>query len=168
MKLQEILLEKGLATTRKLQPRATHQAKNPGKETQATKGVPTRQPKPENDTGNPGKPRVERSSKGPGRPKGSTLDDGTKIKPRPNKDLWYKDRRAWAADLQWEKGEDNVQIIDTEQNEVVVTNKDGDLCYGKWCDDQQYGVTFKKARPLYNTIHPKRRHWWRSTQKRIK
>lgn len=164
MKLNEILLEKGLATFRKLQPRSTHQSNNPGKEVRNSNGNPQRQPK--NTTGTPGKPRVEKSNKGVGRPKGSTTEDGVKIKPRPKKDLWFKDRKSWASDLQWELGgEDNVKIIDTEQQEVVVTNRDGDLCYGVWRDKEQRGVTYKKARPLYNVIHPKRRHWFRYPEK---
>lgn len=165
MKLHELLLEKGLATTRKLQPKATHDSINPGKEVQATLGNPSRVPKQTN--GNPGKPRVARSNRGVGRPRGSGSNgEQIKIKPRPKKDLWFNDRKSWASDLQWELGgEDNIKIIDTEQQEVVVTDKNGQVCYGVWRDNDKQGVTFKQPKPLYNVIHPKRRHWFRYPKK---
>lgn len=152
MKLRDLLTEKrslGLGTVRKPQSVATHRSNHPGRDKNKPKNYKVKPTPKKHD-------RVMKTGNPVGRPKGSGKG-GVKAKKRPNKNLRFSSRAAWAADLQWEIGEDNLKKYETNRGEVIATNLDGTMCYGYWDDANQSGITYYKPYPLYAVIHPKRR-----------
>lgn len=89
-----------------------------------------------------------RSSRAEGRPVGST--DG-KLKPRPNKNLWYDDDKMWYADLDLYNEPGKLKLVADENEEKVVLAVDsetGTKVYGKWDAVNKKGVTFKAPKRM--------------------
>lgn len=99
----------------------------------------------------PGRSKYHRTGKPGGRP------TEFKIKPRPNKNLWFKDDKLWATDLQLSHEGNYDLVTDENEEEIVACNKDRTMAYGKWSKKNGKGITYKNPHPLGTVIHPKLR-----------
>ena len=76
-----------------------------------------------------------------------------KVKVRPNKTLWFQQYPLWVQDIQ-HRYPDADAHRNEENEEVIALDSTGEKCYGKWNPNDMKGVTYAKARPLHNVIHP--------------
>jgi hypothetical protein len=96
----------------------------------------------------PGRSKYHRTGKPTGRP------NEHKIRPRPNKNLWFRDDKLWMRDLH-HTHEGNFYLMSTEDEEVVVAcDHDHNMAFGKWKRSEGRGITFKKPRPMNIVINP--------------
>lgn len=99
--------------------------------------------------GKPGHAKYNRTGKANGRP------NEFKIKPRPKKNLWFKDDRLWLRDLQ-HTHVNNFDLLKSEDEEVVIAvDKERKNTFGKWIKGKGRGITFNNPRPLHTVVHPK-------------
>lgn len=97
----------------------------------------------------PGRSKYHRTGKPTGRP------DEHKIRPRPKKNLWFRDDRLWHNDL-YLTHNNNFDLVSTENEEdVVACNGDRTMAYGKWSKKLGRGITFHKPRPMGTVVNPK-------------
>lgn len=99
----------------------------------------------------PGRTKYHRTGKPNGRP--SEND----IRPRPAKNLWFKDDKLWKSDLATTYNNDFNLVVDEEEETVVACDRDRKMAYGKWSKKDGQGITYKTPRPLQTAIHPKKR-----------
>ena len=71
---------------------------------------------------------------------------GKKPKPRPKSNLWFRDPKYWARDLNMERGD--VVFHEDEEENLYATDKDNNVCYGFWDNKRNGGMTFFKPRPF--------------------
>ena len=97
----------------------------------------------------PGRSKYHRTGKPNGRP------HEHKIRPRPKKNLWFRDDRLWTTDLDLTYNK-NYRLKSVENEEsVVACNPDETMAYGRWNKKLGRGITFKQPRPLQTVVHPK-------------
>lgn len=97
--------------------------------------------------GKPGHAKYNRTGKPNGRP------NEFKIKPRPKKNLWFKDDRLWMRDLDHTHA-NNYKLKSVENEEVVACNDDETQVFGKWFTKKNRGITFHNPRPIHTAVHP--------------
>lgn len=94
-----------------------------------------------------------RSSRKEGRPTGST---NGKLKPRPNKNIWYTDDKMWYADLDLYNEPGSLKLISDENEEnivVAVDRETGKKVFGRWDAKKKRGITFKTPK-MFNHVAP--------------
>ena len=91
------------------------------------------------------------------KPTGNSVGRPQKLKPRPNKNLWFDDDRLWLNDLNLSRQGD-FDLISTEDEETVIAvDKNHNNAYGWWNKTDNKGITFKSSRPLHTVLTPKQR-----------
>lgn len=91
------------------------------------------------------------------KPTGNDVGRPQKMKPRPNKNLWFYDDRLWLNDINLSKN-GQYDLISTEDEETIVAvDKDHNHAYGWWNKSNNKGITFRNARPLHSVLKPKQR-----------
>ena len=81
-----------------------------------------------------------------GRPVGSTEN---KLKPRPNKNLWFTNDQLWYQDLDLYNAPGSLKLISDENEEQVILAVDRDTesnVFGKWDIKSKKGITYKKPK----------------------
>lgn len=67
-----------------------------------------------------------------------------KIKPRPNKNLWFDDINSWNADLYYTHSGNFKWMATEDEEELIATTPDGGFAHGVWNTKQNKGITYKK------------------------
>lgn len=99
----------------------------------------------------PGRSKYHRTGKPNGRP------HEFKLRPRPRKNLWFKDDKLWTQDLDLYRDRNyKLKTVENEED-VVACNDDETMAYGKWHKKLGRGITFKDPRPINTVVHPKLR-----------
>ena len=81
--------------------------------------------------------------------------NSTKVKKRPNRNLWFKDKMLWKQDLDLEKGGNYTIVGDENEERLVACDKDQRFSHGFWDNKAGKGITFKRPRPMHMVVHPK-------------
>lgn len=78
-----------------------------------------------------------------------------KVKKRPAKNLWFKDKALWQQDLDLEHGGNYTMVGSENEETLVACNKDKTFAHGFWDSKKNKGITYKKPRPMHMAVHPK-------------
>lgn len=97
----------------------------------------------------PGRSKYHRTGKPTGRP------HEMKLKPRPNKNLWFNNDKLWHEDVYLTHNGNFDLVSDENEEQVIACDKDHRVAFGKWDKKKGRGITFKKPRPIHIVIHPK-------------
>ncbi len=81
--------------------------------------------------------------------------NSTKVKKRPNKNLWFKDQALWKQDLDLERGGNYKMVSDEDEETIVACDKDQNFAHGFWSKKNGRGITYKKPRPFHMVAHPR-------------
>ncbi len=81
--------------------------------------------------------------------------NSTKVKKRPNRNLWFKDKDLWKHDLDLEHGGNYTMVSDENEETLVACDKDKKFSHGFWNAKTGKGITYKKPRPLHMVMNPK-------------
>ena len=81
--------------------------------------------------------------------------NSTKVKKRPNKNLWFKDNNLWKQDLDLNMGGNYTMVSDENEERLIACDKDKKLTHGYWDKKKGMGITYKRPRPMYMISNPK-------------
>lgn len=97
----------------------------------------------------PGRSKYHRRGTPLGRP------NEHKERPRPKRNLWFKDDKLWMRDLDHARERDYALVASEDEETVIACNDERTMAYGKWSNKDGKGITYYKPRPIYTAINPK-------------
>ena len=81
--------------------------------------------------------------------------NSTRMKKRPNQNLWFQDDKLWTSDLDLNKGGDYKLVTDENEERVIACDHNQKIAHGYWDKKKGRGITFKAPRPIQTVAHPR-------------